>query len=53
MGRQDCDLNALAKLSDATGGESWSLGVQAPVSFAPYLENLQKVLDNQYLLTDD
>lgn len=44
-------LNALAKLSDATGGESWSLGIQGPVSFAPYLESLQKVLDNQYLLT--
>jgi hypothetical protein len=27
-------LNALAKLSDATGGESWSLGIQGPVSFA-------------------
>lgn len=44
-------LNALAKLSDATGGESYSLGIQGPVSFAPYLESLQKVLDNQYLLT--
>lgn len=44
-------LNSLAKLSDATGGESYSLGIQGPVSFAPYLENLQKVLDNQYLLT--
>jgi hypothetical protein len=44
-------LNALAKLSDATGGESYSLGIQGSVSFAPYLESLQKVLDNQYLLT--
>ncbi len=44
-------LNALAKLSDATGGEAYSLGIQGPVSFAPYLESLQKVLDNQYLLT--
>ncbi len=44
-------LNALAKLSDATGGESYSLGIQGPVSFGPYLDNLQKVLDNQYLLT--
>ncbi len=44
-------LNALAKLSAATGGESYSLGVQSPVSLAPYLDSLQNVLDNQYLLT--
>jgi hypothetical protein len=43
--------NALAKLSDGTGGESFFLGLQGPVSFAPYLEQLQKILDNQYLLT--
>lgn len=44
-------LNALAKLADATGGESFSLGVQSPVSLIPYLESLQKTLENQYLLT--
>jgi hypothetical protein len=43
--------NALAKLSDAAGGESWFLGLQAPVSFAPYLDQLQTILDNQYLVT--
>jgi hypothetical protein len=43
--------NALAKLSDVTGGESFFLGRQAPVSFAPYLGELQKILDNQYLLS--
>jgi hypothetical protein len=43
--------NGLAKLSDITGGESFFLGTQAPVSFAPYLEELQRSLDNQYLLT--
>ena len=43
--------NALAKLSDVTGGESFFLGLQSPVSFTPYLDQLQKILDNQYLLS--
>jgi hypothetical protein len=43
--------NNLAKLSEATGGESFFLGRQAPVTFTPYLDELQKVIDNQYLLT--
>jgi len=43
--------NALAKLSDITGGESFFLGTQAPVSFSPYLDQLRQILDNQYLLT--
>jgi hypothetical protein len=43
--------NAIAKLSDITGGESFFLGRQAPVSFKPYLEQLQRILDNQYLLS--
>lgn len=44
-------LSALEKLSAMTGGESFSLGRHAPVSFTPYLDNLQRILDNQYLLT--
>lgn len=43
--------NGLAKLSDLTGGEAYFMGWPAPVSFAPYLTELQKTLDNQYLLT--
>ncbi len=43
--------NGLAKLSEMTGGESFFLGSGAPVSFAPYLDSLQRILDNQYLLT--
>jgi len=43
--------NALAKLSDMTGGESFFLGLQPPVSFAPYLDEIQKILNNQYLLS--
>lgn len=41
----------IAKLSDMTGGECYYLGLQRPVSIAPYLDDLQKVLDNQYLLS--
>ncbi len=42
--------NAIAKLSDETGGESYYLGTQNPVGFKSYLDDLQKTLDNQYLL---
>lgn len=41
----------IAKLSDVTGGESYFLGLGTPVSFQPYLSQLQKALDNQYLLS--
>jgi hypothetical protein len=43
--------NGLAKLAEMTGGESFFLGAYAPVGFAPYLDNLQRILDHQYLLT--
>jgi hypothetical protein len=42
--------NGMAKLADQTGGESFYLGTQNPVSFKPYLDDVQKALDNQYLL---
>jgi hypothetical protein len=42
---------AIAKLSDITGGESFFLGLQSAVSFKPYLDDLQKVLDNRYWLS--
>ena len=42
---------SLSKLSDDTGGESYYLGLGDPVSYQPYLNDLQKLLDNQYLLT--
>jgi hypothetical protein len=41
----------IAKLSDITGGESFFLGLQSPVSFKPYLDNLRTVLDSRYLLS--
>ncbi|HUA84983.1 MAG TPA: hypothetical protein VMB85_14070 [Bryobacteraceae bacterium] len=43
--------NGLSKLADETGGESFYLGIHPPVSFAPYLDQIQQILDNQYLLT--
>ena len=42
--------NAMAKLADETGGESFSLGIGEPVSFRPYLDRLQSSLDNRYRL---
>jgi hypothetical protein len=42
--------NGIAKLSDETGGESFMLGVQNAVSFKPWLERIQGMLDNQYFL---
>jgi hypothetical protein len=43
--------NNLSKMTDATGGESYYLGTNAPVSFKPYLDELLVHLNNQYLLT--
>jgi hypothetical protein len=42
--------NALAQVSGETGAESFFLGLQSPVSFKPYLDQVQKSLDNQYIL---
>ena len=43
-------LGGLTKLADETGGECYSLGTSPLVSFKPYLDRLQKALDNQYYL---
>ncbi len=40
----------LSKLSEETGGETYYLGVSSPVSFKPYLDEIQLHLKNQYLL---
>ena len=42
--------NAIAQLSEVTGAESFFLGLQSPVSFRPYLDDIQRMLNNQYLL---
>jgi hypothetical protein len=40
----------IAKITDETGGEYFALGTQNAISFKPYLERLQKILENQYFL---
>jgi hypothetical protein len=54
MGRSYFEItngqNGLSKLADETGGESFMLGVQNAVSFKPYLDRLQSIIDNQYYL---
>lgn len=54
VGRNFYDINngenGLSKLADETGGEAFFLGTQSPVSFKPYLDRLQRILDNQYYL---
>jgi hypothetical protein len=50
--RTNWGQNYLSQLSDETGGEGYYfLGPQAPVSFAPYLKELNGQLPNQFLLT--
>lgn len=46
-------LSGLTKIADETGGEVFSLGTSQLVSFTPYLERLQKQLNNQYYLVFD
>jgi hypothetical protein len=41
----------LAQLTDGTGGEAFFQGTLTPVSFAPFLAQLDTVLKNQYWLT--
>lgn len=42
----------LSELADKTGGESYYIGFTgAPVSFAPYLEDMEHRIHNQYLLS--
>jgi hypothetical protein len=43
--------NYLAQIADETGGESYFLGLETPVSFSPYLDDLSHRLNHQYLLT--
>lgn len=51
MFRVNYGLFNLGQMSDKTGGESFSQGLEPPVSFAPYLQQLDMVLHNQYFLT--
>jgi hypothetical protein len=40
----------LSQVADETGGEAYFLGYETPVSFAPYLQDLMRRLNHQYLL---
>ena len=42
--------SGVAKIADETGGEYFALGTQTPVSFKPYLDRIQTILNNQYFL---
>ncbi|MGC0774814.1 MAG: hypothetical protein WB543_17905 [Candidatus Acidiferrum sp.] len=41
----------LSRLSEETGAEAYYLGLDMPVTLKPYFDELQRHLDNQYLLT--
>jgi len=41
----------MTRLSDSTGGAAFYLGLHSPVSIRSYLDQLQSMLDNQYLLS--
>jgi len=49
--RMNWGQNYLSQVADETGGEAYYLGNGAPVSFAPYLEDITRRLGRQYLLT--
>jgi len=42
--------SGVAKIADETGGEYFALDTQAPVTFKPYLDRIQTILNNQYFL---
>ena len=41
-------LSGLTKVANETGGECFSLGTSQLVSFKPYMDRFQKMLNNQY-----
>ena len=43
----------LAEITDKTGGEAFFQGLQTPISFAPFLGQLDMILKNQYFLGFD
>lgn len=51
--RENWGQNFLSMLSDATGGESYYIGLGTPVSFSPFLQEIREKLDHQYRLTFD
>jgi hypothetical protein len=55
LGRLSFDLTLaqgnLTKLASETGGQSFFQGLDSPISFTPFLDQLDMVLHNQYFLT--
>jgi hypothetical protein len=49
--RQNYGQSNLAQMADATGGQAFFQGLNTPISFTPYLNQLDMVLHNQYFLT--
>ncbi len=43
--------NNLSQLAEATGGEFYWEGNSSPISFAPFLDELSRRMQNQYLVT--
>jgi len=43
-------LSGITEVSEETGGDCFSLGTSDLVSFKPYLDRLQKDLENQYFV---
>lgn len=41
----------MTRVAEKTGGEAYYLGLGAPASLSPYFQRLEKVLNNQYLLS--
>ena len=42
--------NYLSEITEQTGGEAFYLGYETPVSFEPYLDDLNRRMEHQYLL---
>jgi VWFA-related protein len=42
---------SLARMASETGGDAFFQGTQTPISFKPFLEDIGKLLGQQYLLT--
>jgi hypothetical protein len=49
--RMNWGQNYLSQVAEEAGGEAFYLGYGPPVSFAPYLEDVTRRLNHQYLLT--
>ena len=49
--RQNLAQSNLVKVAQASGGQDFFQGLDTPVSYTPFLNQLDEVLHNQYLLT--